>query len=232
MVLTGNCRHSAVSWASSHDSDSIYRVAGWPSLNEQHTAESQIPTQIDLETREWGFLVPKDGTPIRWFKHLLLDSDDLREDLRKSTYLRKMRELLEVHENATGHGIDDVTADFFSAVWQHTVQDIERRVSVNHRQLRVAVTVPAAWPEYARQRLVAAVKAGISNHKLFNQTIVGLFDESDAAATYTLYESRLSPEVEVDEAFIVCDCGGVSVVSLPFSSRASLASFTGSYATR
>ncbi|KAK3391791.1 hypothetical protein B0T20DRAFT_65526 [Sordaria brevicollis] len=203
--------HSAVSWASSLDPDNIYRVTGWPAVDGRQTLESQIPTQIDLETGEWGFLVPKDGTPIRWLKHLLLDTDDLGEDLRKSAYLRKMRELLEVHENATGYGINDVIADFFRAVWKYTAQDIESHVNINHRQVRVAVTVPAAWPEYARQRLVAAVKAGFLDHKLFNQTVIGLFDEPDAAATYALYESRLSPEIEVDEAFIVCDCGGVSV---------------------
>lgn len=53
--------------------------------------ESQIPTQVDLKTGKWGFLVPKNATPIRWFKLLLPNPDELGEDVKASPHLNKMK---------------------------------------------------------------------------------------------------------------------------------------------
>lgn len=126
-----------------------------------------------------------------------------------------------MHEKATGYGLDDLISDFFSAIWQHIIHDIDRHISVGKQQLRIAVTVPALWSDCARQRLMAGVKAGIRGHSLYSQTDVTLLDEPDAAATCLLYEGGLSPGIEVDDAFILCDCGGGMVVSRPFLSTES-----------
>ncbi|KAK3954145.1 hypothetical protein QBC32DRAFT_322881 [Pseudoneurospora amorphoporcata] len=200
--------HSAASWASSHDGQAIHHVTGWPSPDERLKGESQIPTQIDLQTGAWGLLAPKDGTTIRWLKLLLLNPGDLGEDVRESGYLNTMRQLLQVHEGTTGCGIVGLIAYFFQQVWEHTIHDVERQITVGRQRLKVAVTVPASWPNYARETLLAATKEGIRGHRLSSQTTVTLLDEADAAATYSLYGMEMSPEVEINDTFLVCDCGG------------------------
>lgn len=142
--------------------------------------------------------------------------------MRESVYLEQMKLLLEVHRNSTGCAIEELVADFFKEIWEHTIEDVERHISVGRQQLWVAVTVPGTWPEYARQKLSDAVTAGIGRHRLFSQTTITLLDEADAAATYSLYGSGISPEVEVNEAFLLCDCGGRMVVSQPLLYTASI----------
>jgi len=44
----------------------------------------QIPTQIDLETRKWGYQVPPNLDAVRWFKLLLLLPDDAPDDVKNS----------------------------------------------------------------------------------------------------------------------------------------------------
>ncbi|KAK1779258.1 hypothetical protein QBC45DRAFT_486031 [Copromyces sp. CBS 386.78] len=216
--------YSAASWASSHDGQAIHHVTGWPSPDERLKGESQIPTQIDLQTGAWGFLASKDGTTIRWLKLLLLKPGDLGDDVRESGYLNTMRQLLQVHEGATGCGIDELIADFFKQVWEHTIRDVERQITVGRQRLKVAVTVPASWPNYARETLLAATKEGIRGHRLSSQTKVTLLDEADAAATYSLYGMDMSPEVEINDTFLVCDCGGGMVDITGYSKSSSCSS--------
>lgn len=133
--------------------------------------------------------------------------------MRELVYLEQMKQLLEKHRNPTGCAIEELVSDFLKKVWEHTIDDVERHINVGGQQIRLAVTVPGTWPEYARQRLSDAVTAGISKHRLFSQTTITLLDEADAAATYSLCGSGGPPEVEANEAFLVCDCGGRMVVS-------------------
>lgn len=123
------------------------------SLDEVH-----IPTQVDLKSKKWGYLVPKDSDPIRWFELLLLDEFDIKEDVRKSSYLTSARETLQYHRQYGGDGIVDLIALFLKELWDHSLTDIGKQVDVEKLPLKVALTVPAIWPNYARTRLKDAAK--------------------------------------------------------------------------
>lgn len=173
----------------------------------------QIPTQIHLKSKKWGYLVSKQSDPIRWFKLLLLDEQDLKQDVRKSPYLTEARSMLRSHPRYSGDGIIDLIAQFLKELWEHSLQDIGKQVEVDRLPLRVAVTVPVIWPSYARSRLKEAAKrAGIEQPWLIGKTRLTLVEEPEAAALCTLHERRQYPEIEVGETFIVCDCGGGTVV--------------------
>lgn len=55
-------------------------------------------------------------------------------------------------------------------------------------------------------------KAGIEKPRLMGNTKLILVEEPEAAALCTLHERREYPEIEAGETFIVCDCGGGTVV--------------------
>ncbi|EGO57912.1 hypothetical protein NEUTE1DRAFT_81948 [Neurospora tetrasperma FGSC 2508] len=204
--------YSGVSWACSFDPENIQQVKGWPSANMRLQDEVQIPTQINLKANTWGYLVSKQSNPIRWFKLLLLDEQDVKQDVRKSSYLTEARNTLRSHPRYSGDGIIDLVAQFLKELWDHSLQDIGKRVDVDKLPLRVAVTVPAIWPSYARARLKeAARRAGIERPRLMGKTKLTLVEEPEAAALCTLHERREYPEIEVGETFIVCDCGGGTV---------------------
>lgn len=175
--------------------------------------EVQVPTQIHLKSKKWGNLITKHSDPIRWFKLLLLDEKHIKEDVRKSPYLTQARAMLRSHPRYSGDGVVDLIAQFLKELWDHSLQDIGKQIEIDKLPLRVAVTVPAIWPSYARARLKEAAKrAGIEAPRVIGNTRLTLVEEPEAAALCTLHERRQYPEIEVGETFIVCDCGGGTVV--------------------
>ncbi|KAK3391788.1 hypothetical protein B0T20DRAFT_488687 [Sordaria brevicollis] len=205
--------YSGASWAYSDDPEIIHDVTGWPSIDPTLRDEVQIPTQVDLGTGNWGYMVPRNHDPIRWFKLLLLNHHDAQEDVRNSQYLGRARRQLEMLPEYAGDGVVDLIARFLKEVWDHTLQDIRREITnIDTLPLKVAVTVPAIWPPYARERLKeAARRAGIEDRRRIGETKLILVEEPEAAALSTLYERRNHPDIEVGETFIVCDCGGGTV---------------------
>ena len=109
----------------------------------------------------WGFDVPRDGDPVRWFKLLLLKDEDLDPDLRTSDFLIRARKML--REN--GKTAVDLIADYLRGLWGHAIETIERargKSVIDAMQFRVVITVPAIWKGYARQSMEAAARqAGI-----------------------------------------------------------------------
>ena len=192
-------RYSGVSWAYSAAPDEIHHVAHWPSDGQRGKDEVQVPTQMDLETKQWGYLVSKDADPIRWFKLLLLGTGDLKMDMKDSSLpLEDSREKLRKHGGFEPGAVVDLIAGFLQKLWEHTLEEIKYEIDMDVLQIKVAITVPAIWPLYAREKLEAAAKkAGILNPRLIGATKLILVEEPEAAALSTLFRLRAYPEIEV-----------------------------------
>jgi len=83
-------------------------------------------------------------------------------------------------------------------MWTHALKEISREIEVDVLPLKVALTVPAIWPVYARERMKeAARKAGILDHRPIGKTTLMLVEEPEAAALCTLFDRRNYPEISV-----------------------------------
>ncbi len=192
-------RYSGVSWAYSATPDDIHHVAHWPYDGQRGKDEVQIPTQVDLETKDWGYLVSKDADPIRWFKLLLLETKDLKRDMMDpSVPLEDSREKLRKHSGSEPGAVIGLIAGFLQKLWEHTLEEIKHEVDIDLLPIKVAITVPAIWPLYARQKMEEAAKrAGILKPRRVGTTKLILVEEPEAAAVSTLFDRRAYPEIEV-----------------------------------
>jgi molecular chaperone DnaK (HSP70) len=189
---------------------------------------------VDLATGNWGYLVSKDDDPVRWFKLLLLETQDLKRDMKDSSGpLKDSRQKLREHAGFEAGAVVDLIAGFLQNLWKHTLEEINHEIDTDLLPIKVAITVPAIWPLYARERMEAAAKkAGILEPRRIGNTKLILVEEPEAAAVSTLFDRKDYPEIEVPpllpraslqreipnaqvqigESFIVCDCGGGTIV--------------------
>ena len=192
-------RYSGVSWAYSAAPDEIHHVAHWPSDGQRGKDEVQVPTQVDLATKDWGYLVSKDADPIRWFKHLLLEPQDLKTDMKDASIpLENSREKLRKHAGSEPGAVVDLIAEFLRNLWEHALEQIHPEIDIELLHIKVAIAVPAIWPLYARQGMEeTAKKAGILKPRHIGATKLILVEEPEAAALSTLSGRRAYPEIEV-----------------------------------
>lgn len=206
--------YSGVSWAYSGNPSSIHDVQQYPSpaSNNKGRDEAQVPTLLDPKTGNWGYLIQGDEDPIRWFKLLLLNDNDIRDDIRNSEYLRATREKA---KRLGDDGPIQLVADFLRQLWRIALQEIALEVKqsiLDTLPLKVALTVPAIWPGYAKESMKrAARRAGILDMRDVGETELILVQEPEAAALSTLMERREYPDMVEGETFMVVDCGGGTV---------------------
>ncbi|KAI8299691.1 Hsp70 family chaperone [Colletotrichum sp. SAR11_240] len=87
-------------------------------------------------------------------------------------------------------------------------------MDIDDMRLRVAITVPAIWPEYARSLMREAAEiAGITNERDIGETTLILVAEPEAAALATLFEHNsylikdvISYTVESEKPFKLNEC--------------------------
>ena len=206
--------YSGVSWAYSGNPNSIRDVQQYPSTasNNKSRDEAQVPTLLDPKTGNWGYLIQGDEDPIRWFKLLLLNDHDVRDDIRNSEYLRATREKT---KRLGDDGPIQLVADFLRQLWRVALREIALEVKqdiLDSLPLKVALTVPAIWPGYAKESMKrAARRAGILDMRDAGETELILVQEPEAAALATLMERRAYPDMVDGETFMVVDCGGGTV---------------------
>ncbi|MCJ1345236.1 hypothetical protein MMC31_003442 [Peltigera leucophlebia] len=157
----------------------------------------------------WGYAIPPDADPIRWFKLLLLREEDLTAELRGSEFLLRARKVLrESQKTAT-----DLIADYLGALWKHILDTIHKargKSVIDAMTFHVVITVPAIWKDYARQGMEkAARKSGIRDPRLAGPTTLTFAPEPEAAALASLCESGRS--INVGDVFVICDAGGGTV---------------------
>lgn len=205
-------RYSGAAWATVEDfeSDQINLITTWPDSGRE---EGKIPTELFYEDGKtyWGYGIPADGDPVRWFKLLLLKEEDLDANLRNSEILWRGRKMLK--EN--GKTAIDLIADYLRALWVHVIESINKSRGesvVDALVFRVVITVPAIWKGYARQGMERAAKmAGILDRRPAGTTTLTFAPEPEAAALSTLCEP--GRRVKTGDVYMICDAGGGTVVS-------------------
>jgi hypothetical protein len=192
------------------ESEEINLITNWPGIGGE---EGKAPTELFYEHGDvmWGYGIPADADPVRWFKLLLLQEEDLAPELRQSDFVLRARKMLrENNKTAT-----DLIADYLKALWAHILNSIKKARSktvIEALRFHVVITVPAIWKDYARTAMEeAAKKAGILDDRPAGSTTLAFAPEPEAAALATLCEKgRVAKK---DDVFVICDAGGGTVVS-------------------
>ncbi|CAG9936358.1 unnamed protein product [Clonostachys rosea f. rosea IK726] len=202
--------YSGAAWATVADfeSEEINLITNWPGIGGE---EGKAPTELFYEHGDvmWGYGIPADADPVRWFKLLLLQEEDLAPELRQSDFVLRARKMLrENNKTAT-----DLIADYLKALWAHILNSIKKARSktvIEALRFHVVITVPAIWKDYARTAMEeAAKKAGILDDRPAGSTTLAFAPEPEAAALATLCEKgRVAKK---DDVFVICDAGGGTV---------------------
>lgn len=200
-----------MAWATAADfaSSEINLITSWPGTGRE---EGKSPTELYYEHGQilWGYEIPPDANPIRWFKLLLLKEDDLTLELRLSEYLHQGRVMLrETRKTAV-----DVIADYLQLLSLHTIDQIIKARGesvVDAMRFHYVITVPAIWKGYARQGMEeAAKKAGLLISRSAGETKLTFAPEPEAAVLSTLCEA--GRKTKQGEVYVICDAGGGTVV--------------------
>lgn len=147
----------------------------------------KVPSQILYEPDgiKWGFDIPEGKEPLRWFKLLLLQDEDIEPEIRNSIYIKEARETLKKLNKSA----EMVVADYIGLLWRHTLMTISATLGegiVKDVPRRVVLTIPALWPDYGKSRLLQAARnAGIGPSDLF------ICVEPEAAAIAAMYDLDL-----------------------------------------
>lgn len=213
--FSDGCRYSGATWATIADfeNDQINLITSWPGTGRE---EGKAPTELFYEDERlmWGYIIPGDADPIRWFKLLLLRDEDLDEELRASEFLLRGRKMLRESDKT----VTDLIADYLRALWRHTLDTIHKargKSVIEALTFYVVITVPAIWKDYARQGMQeAARKSGMCDTRPAGPTTLAFAPEPEAAALASLCESGRS--ISAGDVYIICDAGGGTVVSQHF----------------
>lgn len=173
----------------------------WKSRLSSTSDSAKTPSEIHYDRKSgsptWGYDVPIEEEPIRWFKLLLVDEETLPEEFSDSKQLARARQLIRDLKKEPV----EVVADYLRLLWQHTLDQLCRDrgdSAVKGLQLKVWLTVPALWDERARQRMRNAAKmAGILDRRTAGPTELGLVAEPEAAALAVLNDLKGRPDVQV-----------------------------------
>ncbi|KAB5542554.1 hypothetical protein GE09DRAFT_1244906 [Coniochaeta sp. 2T2.1] len=201
---------SGAAWATVADfeNNQINLVTTWPGTGRE---ESKAPTELYYDENRvlWGYSIPADAEPLRWFKLLLLRDCDLTPEMRRSGILARATALL-TEKNKTAV---EVIGDYLRGLWKHVTTTIERARSksvIDALKFHVVITVPAIWPDYARKDMMdAARKAGIFDYRPGGNTTLDFAPEPEAAALATLWDR--APELKKGDVYTICDAGGGTV---------------------
>ncbi|KAK0371652.1 hypothetical protein CLIM01_11003, partial [Colletotrichum limetticola] len=202
--------YSGVAWATTEEfgNDHINIITTWPGKGLE---EGKAPTELyyDGDMMMWGYNIPDDADPIRWFKLLLLKDEDLGPELCASEFILRGKRMLK----DSGKTAITLVADFLRVLFNHAMYTITKSRGeevVDAMRLHIVITVPAIWKGYARQAMeTAAEQAGILSTRVAGKTRLTLAPEPEAAALSTLSEP--GRRVGKNDVYIICDAGGGTV---------------------
>ncbi|KAL2685560.1 hypothetical protein Neosp_006660 [[Neocosmospora] mangrovei] len=208
-------RFSGVAWAYSREPDEIELVTSWDSELNRCSDVGKAPTQLYYgnhgDATQWGYSIPIDKDPLKWFKLLLLDDKDVPSEVANSAQLHEARRLRkELNKDPI-----EIIGCFLRQIWNHSIDSIRRSVGADllrRSKFQVIITVPAIWPHYARQRMKQAAKmSGILQPRSGGETVLRFISEPEAAALATLKDLSKRSTVEAGDTIVVCDAGGGTV---------------------
>ncbi|KAF5663106.1 Hsp70 chaperone protein [Fusarium heterosporum] len=215
---------SGVAWAYSREPDEIEIVTSWDAELNHCSDVEKAPTQLYYDSNgenvKWGFSIPSDKEPLKWFKLLLLDPKDLPADVAGSSQLQEARRLC----NRINKGPIELIATFLRKLWDHSLISIKRAIGtdlVKRTKLHVVITLPAIWPPYAQQRMKqAAQQSGILDWRSAGATTLRFISEPEAAALVTIKDLAKRSTIQTGDTIVVCDAGGgtVDLISYVFES--------------
>lgn len=202
-----------MAWATAADfaSGEINLITSWPGTGRE---EGKAPSEIYYDDGQirWGYDIPRNADPVRWFKLLLLKEDDLTQELHLSDYLLRGRSMLQETQKTAV----DVIADYLRLLFGHTIDQIIKARGesvIDALRFHIVITIPAIWKGYARQGMEeAAKKAGLLDSRLAGETTLTFAPEPEAAVLSTLCES--GRKTNQGEVYVICDAGGGTVVCI------------------
>ncbi|KAI8155808.1 Heat shock 70 kDa protein 12B [Colletotrichum sp. SAR 10_70] len=131
---------SAVAWSTAADfaRNEINLVTSWPGSERQ---EAKAPTELFYEDGQvmWGYDIPLDAEPVRWFKLLLVKEGDLLKEHRNSEPLVHARKFVEETEKKPV----ELIADYLRALFEHTLYVI--RKARGHKKEYIVRLPPEAF---------------------------------------------------------------------------------------
>ncbi|KAH6856361.1 hypothetical protein B0I37DRAFT_425624 [Chaetomium sp. MPI-CAGE-AT-0009] len=206
--------YSGVAFTWSKKIERMEVISSWDSELHSNSDEEKTPTAISFGPKgkvNWGYGIPFDSQQGKWFKLLLIDDKDLPDDVRKSAKIKEARAYLKNH-NKTPVA---VIAGFLRLLWNHCNQRVTETVSrslVNYSKFHIVITLPAIWPDYARNRMrEAAEQAGMLSARVAGETKLSFISEPEAAALATLSDMEGRCDITAGDSFVVVDCGGGTV---------------------
>ncbi|KAJ4005564.1 hypothetical protein NW766_011114 [Fusarium irregulare] len=194
--------YTGVSWALSSQPKDIHSIIGWPSKEYRNKDQVQVPTLYDITSQKWGYEITPDMNPMKWFKLLLLRKDDLAKEAGGNA--KEVKQTLEILETI-GRDISPVklVGLYLGKVWDHTYTTLRSTINIDSLPLRVGITVPAIWPDYAKSSMKEAAKiAGITKHRAIGETSLVTVEEPEAAALASLFQRDAFIGIKKDESFI------------------------------
>ncbi|KAL4730385.1 hypothetical protein ACLX1H_002419 [Fusarium chlamydosporum] len=206
--------YSGIAWAYSRQPDDIALVTNWESDLRSCSDLDKVPTQLLYDGQDmshWGYSIPAEETPLKWFKLLLLRDHDITPEMSSSSQISDTRDLIE--ESCK----DAVTAVscFLREIWNHAVGSILKALGpelLNKSRFHVVITLPAIWPPYAQQRMKkAASMSGILESRPSGATTLGFISEPEAAALATLKDLSKRSTIMPSDTMVICDAGGGTV---------------------
>jgi hypothetical protein len=96
----------------------------------------------DKKGTSWGYSIPASKDALKWFKLLLLDSDDVPIMVSKSSQMRCAQKLLDKMRKDPV----EVIACYLRKIWNHAIDSIQRAVGAELLQkspFHVVITLPA-----------------------------------------------------------------------------------------
>ncbi|KAF6835704.1 Hsp70 family chaperone [Colletotrichum plurivorum] len=208
---------SGVSWAFSGQPNDIEIITRWKAQLRFNSDTEKTPSTLLYQGNHgdavWGYGIPASNghEPLKWFKLLLIDANDLPRELRASPQIATARKILsDNNKNAI-----EVVSDYLKNLWDHSIESIKLTAGkklVELCKFHVVITLPAIWPAYAKARMRrAAQKAGILDTRWAGQTTLSFISEPEAAALATMRDLGKRPDIEAGDHFVVCDAGGGTV---------------------
>ncbi|GAW26935.1 putative Hsp70 family chaperone [Rosellinia necatrix] len=200
--------HSGVCWALNEGQKKLRVIMDWPNPQAANANAEKVPSTISYQdgiVHSWGYEVDIRAESFKWIKILLEPEKKYSQTVAE---VRNSNNLL----TKLGKTADEVVTDYLRQLWEYTREDIRKRIDEEHWEdmfkVHAVLTVPAMWSHKAKDRtLAAARRAGFPEY-------IEIVTEPEAAALATLKGKEQENTLKPGDAFVVCDAGGGTVVSI------------------
>ncbi|KAK2772863.1 hypothetical protein CKAH01_13767 [Colletotrichum kahawae] len=222
---------SGVSWAWSGQPMDIEVISKWESKLGRNSDKEKTPTAMIFKGKRgevsWGYGLAPDGKqePLKWFKLLLVDDEDLPTSIRESSQVAAARRLV---KDANKDPVEVISC-YLRHLWNHAIECIAKSGGadlVKMCKFHIVITLPAIWPVYARQRMQrAADDAGLLEDRPAGPTTLSFITEPEAAALAMMRDQGRRPNIQAITSWsamlevVLSTCSYEIISKEPFSVR-------------